>query len=206
MIALTDALRDQLVANLQSFPVLRADTTARQAAVALTITHGDTPDDGAALLLTRRASKMSTHPGQWALPGGRVDDGETAEEAARRELLEELGVDLGPEACLGRLDDYTTRSGTVIQPFVYWIGGRPALVPNPAEVASIHRIPVAEFDYPGSPELLDGPDEGRPIIRVYLNGRRIHAPTGAVLHQFWEVAVNGRWTRVAHFDQPSWAY
>ena len=53
---------------------------------------------GAAFLLCRRAAKMNRHGGQWALPGGRIDDGETPEHAARRELHEELGLVLPPAA------------------------------------------------------------------------------------------------------------
>src|SRR5215207_4376620 len=66
---------------------------------------------GAAFLLCRRASRMNSHAAQWALPGGRVDPGETPEITALRELDEELGVSLAPDAVLGRLDDYPTRSG-----------------------------------------------------------------------------------------------
>src|SRR3954470_3629580 len=71
---------------------------------------------GAALLLCRRASRLSRHAGQWALPGGRIDDGETALGAALRELEEELGLRLGPDSVVGWLDDYPTRSGYVITP------------------------------------------------------------------------------------------
>ncbi|WP_407816074.1 NUDIX hydrolase, partial [Staphylococcus aureus] len=86
--------------------------------------------------VTKRPSKMRAHPGQFALPGGSVDPGESSEQAAVRELSEELGVDVPESKIIGRLDDYVTRSGFVIRPFVMWsgedIGG---LVPNPDEVA-----------------------------------------------------------------------
>ena len=98
---------------------------------------------GAAFILTRRAQRMSAHPGQWAFPGGRVDEGETAEEAARREIEEEVGLcDLD---LLGRLDDYPTRSGYVITPFVFWAGAAAEPTANPDEVASIHRIAITEL-------------------------------------------------------------
>ena len=66
---------------------------------------------GAAFLLCRRAARLNAHASQWALPGGRLDDGETPSVAARRETDEEVGVVLGPDAVLGMMDDYATRSG-----------------------------------------------------------------------------------------------
>ena len=95
---------------------------------------------GAAFLLCRRPSKMRRHAGQWALPGGRIDDGETPLDAALRELEEELGVRLAAESVVGWLDDYATRSGFVITPVVLWCGADPALKPDPDEVFAVYRI------------------------------------------------------------------
>ena len=95
---------------------------------------------GAAFVLCRRAAGLNRHASQWALPGGRVDDGESAEDAARRELDEELGVTLGPETVLGLLDDYPTRSGYVMTPVVLWGGGRLELRPDPGEVLAAYRV------------------------------------------------------------------
>ncbi|HEY1595501.1 MAG TPA: CoA pyrophosphatase, partial [Thermoleophilaceae bacterium] len=94
---------------------------------------------GAAFLLCRRASRLRAHAGQWALPGGRLDDGETPLDAALRELDEELGLRLGPDSVVGLLDDYPTRSGYVMTPVVLWGGEDPQLAPAPDEVLAVYR-------------------------------------------------------------------
>jgi 8-oxo-dGTP pyrophosphatase MutT (NUDIX family) len=159
----------------------------------------------AALLLTRRSAALRNHAGQWALPGGRVDGDETVEQAALRELAEEVGLELPPSAVLGRLDDYASRSGFVISPVVVWAGEARTLSACDAEVASIHRIPVSEFMRTDAPLLDPGDDEHRPILRMPVGDHWIAAPTGAMLYQFREVCIAGRATRVGHFDQPLFA-
>ena len=159
----------------------------------------------AALILTRRAVTLGSHPGQWALPGGRIDTGETPEQAALRELAEEVGLQLDPDAVLGRLDDFVSRSGYAITPVVVWAGAARALVPNPGEVASIHRIPVAEFMRADAPLLDAIEDSQHPVLRMPVGDSWIAAPTAALLYQFREVCIAGRMTRVAHFEQPLFA-
>ena len=197
-------LRGQMKKNLASFePDLLQQTDLKRASVAVIATLDDTGDDPA-FIVTRRAAKLRGHAGQWAFPGGRLDPGETSLEGALRETHEELGLALTGEHCLGQLDDYETRSGYAISAFVFWMT-KAQMTPNPDEVAAIHHFEIASLDRPDSPELLPGPDPERPIIRVHVGPVDIHAPTGAILHQFHEVAVKGLATRVAHFDQPDWA-
>ena len=159
----------------------------------------------AALILTRRAAGLGSHAGQWALPGGRIDPGETPEQAALREMAEEVGLSVAPQSVLGRLDDFTSRSGFVITPVVVWAGAARNLVANPGEVASIHRIPLSEFMRTDAPmlEMLEGSEH--PVLRMPVGERSIAAPTAAVLYQFREVCLLGRTTRVAHFEQPLFA-
>jgi 8-oxo-dGTP pyrophosphatase MutT (NUDIX family) len=157
-------------------------------------------------VLTRRAAGLRAHRGQWALPGGRLDPGETPEVAALRELSEEVGLDLAEDDILGRLDDYPTRSGFVITPVVVWAGLEAHMVANPDEVAAIFRVPLGELDRPDVPRLHRIPESNRPVISIPLLGANIHAPTAAILYQLREVAVWGRPTRVAAFDQPVFAW
>jgi len=212
-------LRQRIVEHLQAFDVHRADAAGhRAAAVAVAITdegHGadlaglHEPQgwsSAAALVLTRRAGSLRAHAGQWALPGGRIDDGETPEQAALRELHEEVGLQLGIDSLIGRLDDFVTRSGYVITPVLVWAGAARDMVPNPHEVQSIHRIPVSEFLRADAPMLETRDDSEHPVLRMPVGDSWIAAPTAAVLYQFRELCLWGRPTRVAHFEQPHFAW
>lgn len=149
---------------------------------------------------------MRVHAHQWALPGGRLDRGETPVVAALRELREEVGLAMEADTVLGLLDDYPTRSGYVITPVVMWADEVSSLTANPEEVAGIYRVPLAALDAPDVPRFVSIPESDRPVIQVPILGTRLHAPTAAVLFQLREVVVHGRPTRVAHFEQPVWAW
>jgi len=140
------------------------------------------------------------------LPGGRIDEGETPEQAALRELHEEVGLRLGSDSLIGRLDDFVTRSGYVITPVLVWAGAARDMVPNPQEVQSIHRIPVSEFLRADAPMLETRDDSEHPVLRMPVGDSWIAAPTAAVLYQFRELCIWGRPTRVAHYEQPHFAW
>jgi 8-oxo-dGTP pyrophosphatase MutT (NUDIX family) len=202
---LDDALLDRARANVSSFERLALpDDGRRRAAVAQVLLYDD--EGRACFLITRRAATLRKHTGQWALPGGRIDAGETAERAALRELQEEVGLILDESTVLGALDDYGTRSGFIITPVVVWGGLVGELIPNPAEVAKIFRVPLDDLEGPDVPRLIRIPESDRPVIQLPLLGTLIHAPTAAVVYQMREVVVHGRATRVNHFEQPVWAW
>ncbi len=200
-------LRATLSANLTSFPRRPyggADPGLRPAAVAVCIVAGE--GETAGFLLTRRAARLRSHAGQWALPGGRCDPGETPAAAALRELWEEVGLALTDAEVLGLLDDYPTRSGYVITPVVLWCDAVGSLTPNAGEVEAIYRVPLADLDHPEAPRLLTIPESDAPVVQMWAAGSWIHAPTAAVLLQLREVGLRGADTRVSHLEQPVWAW
>lgn len=198
------ALVVQRCAAFRRLPATGA-TTLKRAAVAITLVETDDGSDEAAFLLTERASGLRAHSGQWALPGGRLDPGESAEQAALREIHEEIGLALDPAVVLGTLDDYPTRSGYLITPVVVWAGARPPLQLNPHEVASVRRITIAHIAQDETVDFVAIPESERRVVRIRLGRHFIHAPTAAVLYQFREVLA-GRDTRVIDLDQPVFAW
>lgn len=209
-------------ARLSVFPRIAVPDTGglRRAAVVLCVVE---TGGSLAVLIIKRAYR-GRNAGQWALPGGRVEPGETTQQAALRELHEELGLTISPGDVLGTLDDFPAASGFAITPLVATLSDITRLRPSPDEVHSVHR---AGFDRlaaedaphwvvrdsarmhattpgidaaPGEPGLLQmrlGPD------------MTIHAPTGAMLWQFREVVLLGsdpKAARVADFAQPDWTH
>jgi len=200
-----DALLARARANLAAFDRRAAPLEGRKAAAVALVLLPDAEGRGC-FLLTKRAPTLRAHTGQWALPGGRMDAGETPEAAALRELDEELGLKLGGDKLLGLLDDYPTRSGFVITPVVFRADDPGALSPNPAEVARVHLVPLEALDSPDVPRFMSIPESDRPVIQVPLLGSLIHAPTAAIIYQMREVVSHGRPTRVDHLEQPVWAW
>jgi len=195
-----------IAARCRAFPrIAYVGEDLKRAAVAITLVAADDGSGETAFLLTRRAARMRAHAGQWALPGGRCDPGETFEQTALRELEEELGVSLPAADVLGLLDDYPTRSGYVITPVVGWLRNAAAITPNPAEVASVHHVRLDHIHGEAAVAFETIPESERPVIRIYIGDQHIHAPTAALVYQLREL-VAGRVTRVADLEQPVFAW
>ena len=194
-------------ANLDSFErIAVAHGELTRAAVACAVVEG--AGGAACFVITRRSARPGRHSGQWALPGGRAERNETAPQAALRELEEEVGLRAGEQDVLGVLDDYQTRSGFVITPVVVWVNAPALLRPDPHEVAAAYEVPLAGLEAPDVPALWTIPESPRTLIGVPLPelDTVIHAPTAAILFQLREVALCGRQTRVAHYEQPVFAW
>jgi len=194
--------RDTVAARVAGFPRIAADRPdLKQAAVAVCVTqHEGRP----CLLLTRRSARLRAHAGQWALPGGRREAGETAVDGALRELAEEVGLVLAVGSVLGLLDDYVTRSGYVMTPVACWAGPAGQLTGSEAEVASVHEVPLADLDV--EPRFISIPESVAPVVQLPLLGDYLHAPTAAIVHQFCRIACRGEVQRVAHYEQPVFAW
>ncbi len=200
-----ESFRALIRERLATFPREAVENeTLRHAAVTLIITPG--PDGEACFVITRRTARLANHAGQWALPGGRLDASETVVEAALRETEEEVGLRLAPESVLGLLDDFPTRSGFRMTPVVAWAEAGQTLRANPEEVERVHVVPLSELQKPEVPVLRSIPESDRPVLSIPMLGTLIHSPTAAILYQLREVILEGRHTRVAHYEQPLFAW
>lgn len=191
-------LRGTIETNLRAFTRVSSAASLKPAAVAIVVMDGGgTPS----VPIFQRTSDMSRHAGQMALPGGRLHEGESAEECAVRELREELGLSVDSQDVVGLLDDFDTRSGFTITPVVIVCSAEPAaLMPSRFEVAQLFVIAL--------PELRAAVSEARPgqAFSLRLERVEVFAPTAAMLYQFSEVALDGRPARVTDFYQPPFTH
>ena len=190
-------LRASIESNLRVFE--RAPDRQGLIAAAVAVVVLDDGRGEACIPLFVRPSGAKRHAGQFALPGGKVDAGETASEAALRELREELGLAVGADNILGSLDDFDTHSGFTITPAVIWGGAEAAdLEPSRDEVQALFLLKLEDLRAAVA-------SARRGTSRAFcleLAWGPIYAPTAAILYQFSEVALDGRPSRVNDFYQP----
>jgi mutator protein MutT len=173
----------------------------RAAVVVCVLEHEEVPQ----VIVIKRAYQ-GRNAGQWGLPGGRLDDGETPVQAALRELEEEIGLRAGAGDVLGRLDDFPAASGFAITPIVVAATDPGPIRRNPAEVHSVHFVELDRLAAPDAARWVPQLDGGSLLQLRLRHDMVIHAPTGAMLWQFREVVLLGRQTRVAEFRQPDWTH
>jgi 8-oxo-dGTP pyrophosphatase MutT (NUDIX family) len=147
----------------------------------------------ARVLLTRRSSALRSHTGQVSFPGGRIDPGEGPVEAALREADEEVGLDPSGVRPVGWLHPAVTfSSGTGIVPVVGLLEGRPALRPNPAEVARAFDVSLAELAAAYSEEHWTEPEVGTFPVYVYeVTGETVWGATARMLTELLGLVLVG---------------
>ena len=203
------SLSRHLASNFADFHrIPKNGETLARAAVIVLVTHA--PDTGeGSVILTRRAKTLRRHAGQYALPGGRAEPGETAIETALRECHEEVGLNPQTDHVIGVLDDFVTESGFCITPVVACMNAAVVPTPDPAEVERVFHIPLKELTDAQTEVSTSETDESvRDGFSIMLPtvGHEVYAPTAAILYQFREVALLGRNTRVGHLGQPRFAW
>jgi len=151
----------------------------RPAAVLIAITEREEPG----MLLLHRPSNMRSHPGQIAFPGGKLDPGENAVEAALREANEELGIPEQEVRIIGTSDIYHTHSGFEITPVLGMVPPDLEIVPNPTEVAQWFEAPADFVLDPANHEQqwIEWEGSMRAYYEIPWHGHQIWGVTAAIL-------------------------
>ena len=163
----------------------RLDSPLRPAAVLIPVVDHV---DGPTLLLTRRSDSLTSHTGQIAFPGGRLDPGETVVQAALREAEEEVGLSPDHVEPLGLSDAYETVTGFLVTPVVAWVRPGFTLKTDPREVADAFETPwdflMDEANH--RREFYDAPDGTRRWFWAMPWGERyIWGATAGMLRSLW---------------------
>lgn len=167
------ALRHRFAIQPDWEPELRREPSYMQrpsaeAAVLIGLTTPAHAHDELHVLLTLRGKHLSTHSGQIAFPGGKVDDNDAnAQAAALREAHEEIGLDPERVQVIGQLPTYITGSAFWVQPVVALVQSGEALAPNPQEVDEVFEVPLSYLMNPAHHRLHQMEFEG--VIRQWYS-------------------------------------
>jgi 8-oxo-dGTP pyrophosphatase MutT (NUDIX family) len=159
-------------------PELRAEADVA-AAVLIAITDREDPG----VILTVRREHLRTHAGQVAFPGGRIDTGEDATEAALREAHEEILLDPAAVELIGSIEPYRTVTGYVVTPVLGVIPPDLPLTPHEHEVADWFEAPLAFVLDPANQHCRSALFQGktRHYYEIIWNERRIWGATAAMI-------------------------
>lgn len=151
----------------------------RPAAVLIAVTDRDEPG----VLLTHRPDSMRAHAGQVAFPGGKLDPGEDAVQAALREAYEELAIESSQVRVIGASDRFITGTGYDVTPVLALVPPDLPIVPNPAEVAEWFEAPLGFLLDPANHQHKEREWFGkmRPYIEIDWQEHRIWGITAAIL-------------------------
>jgi len=142
--------------------------------------------------LTLRAAHLKDHAGQIGLPGGRIEKDESPEQAAMRELHEELNIAAEGIDIIGRLSPlFLYVSNFHVTPIVAWCSERPEMEANPGEVAEVIELPIRDLIRPENvidseveiPPGVDGP--GTAVVpTIRFENHHIWGATALMLSEF----------------------
>lgn len=146
-------------------------------------------EDGFTVLLTRRTDHLNNHAGQVSFPGGRLETGETPEDAALRETFEEIGLVQSHVELIGRLDDYVTGTGFCVAPLVGFVRPPFDLSPDPFEVAEVFEVPLAFLLDPANHQLCEKDVHGNPrrYFAIPYGRHHIWGATAGMLMNLYEI-------------------
>ncbi len=153
--------------------------TLRDAAVLIAVTERSEPG----ILLTHRPDTMASHPGQVAFPGGKLEPGESAVQAALREAQEELDIDPSRVRIAGEANTFATGSGFRLTPVLGVVPADIAIRPDPREVADWFEAPLRHVldqrNHKPKIGLFNGNE--RPFIEIDWQGHRIWGITAGII-------------------------
>ncbi len=181
---LADRLRAALARPARA-PLLDGDLgqspSAESTPAAVLVAVTDRPDPG--VILTVRREHLRTHAGQVAFPGGRIDPGEDAVQAALREAHEEILLDPSLVEVAGAIEPYRTITGYVVTPVIAAIPPDLPLTAHEHEVADWFEAPLAFLLDPAKQQLRSALFQGRNrhYYEIDWNGRRIWGATAAMI-------------------------